>query len=301
MSLWIAFTLLAALAQNVRSMLQKQLTGALTVTGATYVRFLYGLPVAALYVAALLALDTGTMSSPPPAFYAYAAVGALAQIGGAQLLVGLYTLRHFSVGTAYSKSETIQAALLGLVLLGDQISMIGWLGIVVSVIGVLLLSMVGAGLTFIQSVRSLGAKPALMGLGVGLGFAIASVCYRAAAHTLPEAGFLLAAATTLLFVLSLQTLVMGGWIAARAPTQFIAALKAWPKASLVGLAGGVASIGWFTAFALENAAFVKAVGQIELLFALATAHFVFKERTTPRELAGIAALVGGIVLLLAVR
>ena len=49
---------------------------------------------------------------------------------------------------------------------------------------------------------------------------------------------------------------------------------------------------------LENAAYVRAVGQIELVFTLVASYFFFRERSTALELAGIVLVVGGIVILL---
>jgi len=66
---------------------------------------------------------------------------------------------------------------------------------------------------------------------------------------------------------------------------------------LVGASGAFASVGWFTAMTMVNAAYVKAVGQLELVFALAASWLFFRERISPLELVGIAAVVGGVLLL----
>ena len=58
------------------------------------------------------------------------------------------------------------------------------------------------------------------------------------------------------------------------------------------------SAAWFTAMTLENAAYVRAVGQIELVFTLVASYFFFRERSTALELVGIVLIVGGIVILL---
>ena len=301
MPLWILFTLLAAFAQNLRSLLQKRLTTGLTVTGATYVRFLYGLPFAVVYLALVLGLRGEGIPALPGIFFLYALVGGIAQIVGAQLLVALFTRRQFSIGTTYSKTETVQAALLGLIVLGDPVGWFGGLGILVSMSGVMLIAAAATAITPASFLKALGREEALMGIGVGLGFAIASVCYRGAAQSLPETGFLPAAALTLVSVLTIQTVVMGLWVLFRWPAILLDCLRAWRPASLIGLAGAIGSIGWFTAFALENAAYVKAVGQVEILFAMATSVLVFKERTNRWELAGIALVVGGVLLLILER
>jgi drug/metabolite transporter (DMT)-like permease len=47
---------------------------------------------------------------------------------------------------------------------------------------------------------------------------------------------------------------------------------------------------WFTAFTLQNAAYVKAVGQFELILSLLVTVVFFKERIAPREWIGVGVL-----------
>jgi drug/metabolite transporter (DMT)-like permease len=91
---------------------------------------------------------------------------------------------------------------------------------------------------------------------------------------------------------------MAGYIAVREPRQLAAVLRCWRVALWVGVSGMLASVGWFTAMTIQNAAYVRALGQIELVFTFAASVLVFRERSTLRELAGIALIVGGIVILL---
>ena len=69
-------------------------------------------------------------------------------------------------------------------------------------------------------------------------------------------------------------------------------------AGLVGIAGMLGSVGWFTAMTIQNAAYVRALGQIELVFTFIAAQVVFRERSTRLELGGIALIVAGILILL---
>jgi len=84
----------------------------------------------------------------------------------------------------------------------------------------------------------------------------------------------------------------------REPGQIIAILRHWPPALAVGVSGFLASVGWFTAFALQNAAYVRAVGQIELVFTFLASVLFFKERTTRLELLGIILIMAAILLLI---
>ena len=61
---------------------------------------------------------------------------------------------------------------------------------------------------------------------------------------------------------------------------------------MTGVAG---SAGWFTAFALMNAAYVRALGQVEIVFTLIVSVLVFHERLSPREGAGIALVVASLI------
>ncbi len=297
MPLWIVFTLAAAFAQNVRSALQRNLAGDLTATGAAYVRFLYGLPLAAIYLAVLSSATGDAVPALNTRFIAAALIGGAAQVVAAVLLVRMFALRVFTVGTTYSKTETVQTAIIGFLILGDTVGPYALAGILISLAGVLALSVARSPITPRTLLTSLTSPVALMGLGCGAGFAVASVAYRAAALSLPDTGFAVAAATTLVFVLAWQTLLMTGWLAWRDRASLAQSYRRWRPASLVGIASVVGSIGWFTAFALENAAYVKALGQVELVFALATSALIFRERTNRAELAGIALVVAGLILI----
>lgn len=297
MPLWIIFTLLAAFAQNVRSALQRRLAADLTATGASYVRFLYGLPFAALYLAALIYFTGEALPQINAQFVLAVLVGGAAQVVAAVLLVRMFALRVFTVGTTYSKTETVQTALIGFLVLGEVVGPYAFAGILVSFIGVIALSVARTAITPRSIVASLGSPVALMGLGCGAGFAVASVCYRAASLSLDDTGFAVSAAMTLTCVLVWQTLIMTVWLGVRDRAALAQSYVGWRPALAVGIASVVGSIGWFTAFALENAAYVKALGQIELVFALATSTLIFREKTNRGELLGIGLVVAGLVLI----
>jgi len=295
--LWILFTIAAAFLQNLRSALQKHLTGTLSVSGASYVRFLYGFPAALIYLWLVLEMTGSALPSPNSAFLLYGLVGGVAQILGTVLLVGVFQFRNFAAGTAYSKTETVQAALAGIILLGDTISLGAALAILISLMGVMLLSLSHSGVTLGGALRGFMQRPALMGMASGTAFGVAAVCYRAASLSLGFDGFVLPAAFTLAYVLGAQTLIMTVWLFLREREQLRAVLVQWKWAGLTGLAGALGSIGWFSAMTLENAAYVRALGQIELIFTFAASYFIFKERSTKREVTGTLLVAGGLILL----
>ena len=95
-----------------------------------------------------------------------------------------------------------------------------------------------------------------------------------------------------------QTLILGAWLIWREPGQLAAVARAWRIAGLAGLFSMVGSMGWFTAFALQNAAYVKALGQVEVVFSILATTLFLGERISRREVLGIGLLTLSIVALI---
>jgi drug/metabolite transporter (DMT)-like permease len=296
--LWIPITFAAAFFQNLRSALQKHLKGRLSTSGATFARFLFAAPLAGLYVVGLH--EVGGLAWPTfsAEFAAYFVVGGLSQIAATALLVSLFSLRNFAVGTAYSKTETVQTALFGIVILGDSVGIWAAVAILVSLAGVVALSTAKSGAGPLALVKQLTGRPALIGMASGAGFGISAVAYRAAALSLGGDGFWMQAGYTLACVLVFQTVVMAAYLRLREPGQISALLGQWRIAIWVGVSGMLASVGWFTAMTIQNAAYVRALGQVELVFTFIASVVFFRERMTAIEFAGILLIVGGLILLL---
>ena len=298
MELWVGIAVGAAFFQNLRSALQKHLKGSLGTSGSTFSRFLFAFPFAALYVCVLHAVFGHPIPASNAAFAAYATVGGLAQIGATALLVHLFSLRNFVVGAAYSKTEPVQTAVFGLVVLGDTVSPAGAVAIMVSLCGVVAISAARVSLTMRSVLGGLFGRPALIGMAAGAGFGASAVCYRAASLSLGAEGFLMPAAWTLLCVLGFQSLAMASYLRWAEPGRITATVAAWRITGLVGVSGMVTSVGWFTAMTLQNAAYVRAVGQVELVFTFLASVIFFRERSNLVEIAGIVLIVAGILLLL---
>ena len=300
MELWIPITVGAAFSQNVRSALQKHLTLRLSTVGATQARFLYAVPFALLYLFALHDVAGYALPAVNRTFLLYAIAGGLAQIVAAALLVALFSHRNFFVGTAFSKTETVQAAVLGLVILADDLSVGAIIGIGIGMAGVIAISVAKSRPTPRSIVEALKSKATVIGLMVGLFFGVAAICFRGASLAL-DGGFVIQAAFALVFVLLLQTVVVAAYLWRREPGQMTAVVTSWRVSWLVGLTGAIASAGWFSAVTLQNAGYVRAVGQIELVFAFVASVVFFRERTTKAEFLGIALIVIGILVLLVYR
>jgi drug/metabolite transporter (DMT)-like permease len=292
--LWIPVTVGAAFAQTLRNMAQRHLTASVGTLGATLVRFLYGLPFAALWFA--LVRGAGPAPAPHADFAGWVLLGAVCQIVATALLLRVMAERNFTLGVAYSKSELIQVAVFGLAFLGDRVSGGAALAIALGTLGVLLLSPPDADRPLRALLLGWTARPALLGLASGSGFALAAVGYRGAALALGDAPFLLAAAYTLFAAQLLQTVLLGGWLVARDAAVVTGVLRAWRASLFAGFMGAAASAGWFTAMAIEPVAHVRTLGLIELLFSYAISRRVFRERLTRRELAGVGLLVLAIVV-----
>ena len=301
MEVWIPITVAAAFCQNLRSALQRRLTERLSAEEAAYVRFCYALPFAAVFVLVLAFPGGFEVPLPNGPWFWNMLAGGFFQVLGTVALIRSFGHRNFAASTAYSKTETVQTAAFGFVILGDVLTAFALGGILVSLAGVVLLSMRPASATragtrtLVDAGRGRGAW---LGIGAGAGFAVSAVCYRAASLALPEGEFFVRAGVTLLGATAVQTLGMGAYLAWRDADALTRVARSWRASTWVGLAGMLASAGWFSAMTLMPAAYVRALGQVELLFAFGAGLVLFRERVRPAEVGGAALVVLGLVLLL---
>ena len=299
MELWIPITIAAAFLQNLRSAAQKHLKAVMGTTGATFVRFGFGFPFALIFVAVLYFAAGYPLPALSAAFFGWAVLGAIGQIAATFLLIHLFSFRNFAVGTAYSRTEPAQAALFALVFLGEKASLGAVAAIAISVVGVMLISVAHVAFSLRSMLASTVSRNALIGLTSGTAFGISAVAYRAASLALGGPNFMMQAAVTLAFVISFQTAIMLAWMVWRDRAEIGRIVKAWKPSLFTGFVGASASFGWFAAMTLQQAAVVKSLAQIEMLFTFAATVFFFKEKINRLEVAGCALIVGGILVLLA--
>jgi drug/metabolite transporter (DMT)-like permease len=297
MEIWVLITIAAAFLQNLRNSLQKSINSVLSTSGAAYTRFAFGLPLAAIYWIGLRSQDSQPLDWGF-AFWGFAGMGGIAQIIAMWFLLRSFQLRSFAVGTAYSKTETFQAAVLTIVLLGEAVSGAAFLAIAISFIGVCFLSLAKMTLGVREFLTSWTNKGALMGLANGAMLGLSAVSYRGAALSLGADSAILAAAATLVVALSIQTIVMTVYLKIFEAGELTNVWRNRGKGMLVGIASMLGSVGWFTAMTLQNVAYVRAVGQVELIFTFLTAILVFRERIRWTELLGTALIIAGILFLL---
>ena len=146
--------------------------------------------------------------------------------------------------------------------------------------------------------RRLFNPAAGLGLLSGALFSVAAVGYRAASLSLAADDVFLRASFTLAIVTAAQTLALALWLHFREPGEIRRVAASWRVSSLVGITSMLGSLGWFTAFTLQTAAYVKALGQIELVFSFLATWLVFKETTSRREMTGVALIVVSILLII---
>ena len=297
LELWIPVTIAAAFFQNLRSALQRHLKGRLSTAGAAYVRFLYAWPLALLYVWGLAGWGGLALPAPSAVFLAYCLLGAVSQILFTVFLLWMFSFRNFAVGTTFSKLEVVQVAILGALILGDRLPAVAVVAIAVSALGVIALSLGQTKITVRTLLAGLLDKPTLIGLACAAFLGGSVVFFRGASLSLGHDSVPMAAAYTLAVSLALQTVLMGLYLAWREPSELGRVLREWRWAGAVGVAGVLASIGWFTAFTLQNAAYVRALGQVELVFTFVATAAVFRERVDWRETLGILLVAAGILLL----
>ena len=296
--IWIPITFLAAFMQAARTAGQKHLTKDFSAVGASYVRFLWGLPFALAYLWFLQQNSGYALPEADWQFFVFAALAGLSQITATVLLVFLFSLRNFAVGSTYARTEALLTAIVGALFFHEALAGAGWIAIAIGALGVVLINLARTGIGGNNLLRRLFQPAAGVGLASGLGFAGASLFLRQASLSLGLDDWLYAAAVTLAMVLLIQTGVMSLYIVFRARDQLVAMKPNWRGCLFVGVTSVVGSAGWFTAMTVERAAYVKALGQVELLFTLALSVLFFKERSTPKELSGMALVAGSIVVLL---
>lgn len=289
MPLWITCTLLAAALQALRTAAQKQLATSISPMGATAARYLFGLPIAAAYLAILLATQQAELPALNARFVGYALAAGAVQIFATATLIVVFSRRNFAVGTAFAKTEALQSALFGLAFFGAALGSLDWLAVAIGVAGMLALSAD-------QIAGGRWRNPStLYGLASGAAFGFTALWLREASLALSGTAQI-TAATTLVFMVAVQSAMCVMWLIVREPGQLHALTRHQRIGCFVGLTSALGSAGWFTAMTLENVALVKTLGQVEILFTLAITRRFFKEEISLTEYTGVGLVVLSVVL-----
>ena len=297
---WVYLTFMASAAQAVRTGGQKYLTQHMSTLGVTLVRFVYGLPFVAAYFFFLLFAYDKEVPALTPYFLGFCLLASIGQILATMLLIYLFSFRNFAVGTTYARTEAFLTAVVGALFFGEAFNLQGWLAIAISVAGVVVITVVKTNLDNGRWIARVWNKSAIIGLASGLCFSLASLSIRQASLSFGSDTVLFPASLTLLTMVIMQSTMLGIYIAVKERAQFAVMIREWKVGTFIGATSALGSVGWFTAFTLQQASFVKALGQIEFIFTLAISVLIFRERSSLGELFGMSLVVVGIVYLLAV-
>src|ERR1700694_1994454 len=183
-TLWIPFAIIAALGQVARNAMQRQLTAPLGTWGATNIRFLFGFPFSVIFFAVVIAVTVDHVPAPTAAFWPWLLLGALSQIVATGLMLLAMNDRSFVVTTAYLKTEAPQTAIYGFVFLGDHLTVLKVVAIMIATVGVVITALRPGGE---KSFAEL--KPTIIGLVAAAAFALSAVGFSGATLTVPGVPF----------------------------------------------------------------------------------------------------------------
>ena len=297
---WIPITIAAALAQTARNTAQRSLTAQAGTMGATLVRFLYGLPFAALWLLIVYAWP-GSAATVPARFdttyFSWILMGAVSQIAATAFLLAAMKERNFVVAVTYSKTEVLQVAVFSSVFLNELPGPVVLAAIFIATVGVVLVS-IPRGKPGEDGGRvEWGGRVLAFGLASGACFALSVVGYRGGALWLGSAvPPLVAGAWSVVWAQAMQTLLLGGWIALRTPDVIRKVFAAWRISLWAGSMGAMASIGWATAFAMTTASQVRTLGMVEVLFSYLVSRRLLREKLAVKQQIGLILVAVGLVL-----
>jgi drug/metabolite transporter (DMT)-like permease len=289
-SMWIAFTVLAAFMQAWRNAFQSQLSQDVNIAGVTLARFIWAGPIALVYLLSLYQWQPTHIPDFNVNFIQFVVGASLMQILATGLMVKLFKMQNFAVGAGLAKSEALVAAILGVFFFGTQLSLLGWLGVMVGGVAIMLLSAK-------QGFKQLSIKTVLLGLACGSAFALTSLWVREASLQL-DAPFPHGAAWVLLAVISLQTAILVSYLLSYDKATLADLFKRPKLTLLISVTSCIGSIGWFTAMSLQAVPYVKTLGQIEVFFMMIIASFWLKQKVKINDMLGLLLIAVAAVLVM---
>lgn len=289
---WVVFTLMAAFMQAWRNAFQKQLSSTVDVYGVTLARFIFGLPLAAIYISSLYYFQPiAAVTQFTGKYWFYVVVAGLSQILATVLMVRLFKQKNYAIGVGLAKSEAILAALVAVIFLQDHLSLWAWFGVALGGFAIFLMSKGGQG-------NKLSLSTLLIGLGSGLSFAITSLLVREASLELANLPFLHRAAWVLISVITFQCIVMLIYLGLFSRQTLIAMFERVGLTFKVSFCSCLASLGWFTAMSMQSVPIVKTLGQIEILFSLLISTYFFKEKLASTDHWGLVLVVVAAIMVI---
>ncbi|TMN33525.1 DMT family transporter [Pseudoalteromonas sp. S2755] len=287
--MWILFTLLAAFSQAWRNAFQSKLSEGASTASVTLARFILASPLAGLYLWSLYQIAPAESLVINDDFIAFVLGASVMQIIATGLMVVLFKQNNYAIGAGLAKSEALVAAILGVLFFGSSLTLLGWFGVFIGAIAVLLLSGF--------SLRAFNGKTALVGLACGTSFALTSLWVREAsiASGLP---FPHSAAWVLLLVLACQTVMLSMYMTMCEPHSWRVLWQRRKLTLAISVSSCIGSIGWFSAMSLEHVAYVKTLGQIEVFFTLLISFLWLKAPVKKRDSMGLLLIAIAAILVM---
>lgn len=298
---WIAIAILAALMQAVRTAAQKTLNQKMSNLATTYVRSLFGMPIMLVYLVIVLVTDQAKLPSFSGGYLVATFLGALAQVLATMLLIYMFKLKNFAIGTMLTKVDIVMTAVIGSLFFSERISAWGFIALLVVLGGVILMSAAKTGTEMLRNWKGSLATPLTdwptqVALACAFLFTLSYLFLREATLLAGDGSAVWRGAWTVVIAITMQVVGVGVWLWLKERSAFAEIRPNLGLATFIGTTSAIGSIGWFTAFAMQNASYVRAVGQIEVVFTLMISAFYFRERIKPLEYWGIALTVIGVVM-----
>ena len=297
--------------QTARNGLARSLSGVLPASLLSWSRFAFNLPFATLLLVAVYLLGPDGAPQLSVRFFALGLIGGIGQILGNVALINAFKVGTFAQAIVVHKTEVAMAAVTGFLFFSEVPSVVGWVGILVSAVGVAMIgyasatarerarggSSVPLGDDLLTANRGTGLALASAALLVVAGFGIQRATLDLVDRNPDVDGTFGLAATTLFHVTWMEIVVLTAWLLLRERAAFGQVPAHLPRLAAIGFTSFAGSLGWFWAFSISFVAFVKAVGQIESVLSVLLAIYLWKEQKTRDQLPGIALTIVGIFLI----
>ena len=284
--MWFGLSLLSALFQVLRNMSMKQLGHSLDDTINVWGRFTFILPFLGVFVLwhGIPPLRTG--------FWMYVILFGIAQTAATLSLSKALKLSDISIVTALWKISLLFLVVVAFFTLGETPSLLGLVGLFISVIGVYLLNIQKSRLSVWAPLRELFVDR-------GLRFTLLAAVWYAPSVVLIKQVIVLSDVyfANLMAYLAASLTVLP--LALRRSARHFAQIpRHWSSFLSMGLFACLSSVCHSIAYQLTLTSYVEAVKQAEILFALMIGYLVFHERARVWAiLPGSFTMMLGIILL----
>ncbi|MGB5759892.1 MAG: EamA family transporter [Acidimicrobiales bacterium] len=310
--MWVLISLAAGTLQTARNGLARSLSGVLPASLLSWSRFAFNLPFSLTLLAIVYLVGPHGPPTLSLRFFVLGLIGGIGQILGNVALINAFKLGTFAQAIVVHKTEVALAAVTGFLFFSEVPPVLGWIGILISAVGVAMIGYASARAKqldrrvasddrpaegLLVANKGTGLALASAGLLVVAGFGIQRATLELANRNPTIDGRFGLAATTLFHVTWMEVVVLTVWLAARERAALAEVPNHLPRLAAIGFTSFGGSLGWFWAFSLSLVAYVKAVGQIESVLSVLLAIYLWKEQRTRDQLPGIALTIVGIFLI----